>query len=200
MKGDPLEPKDPAMASTQDLRKNLKIVIDGVPYVCTEAQFVKPGKGQAFTRCRLKNMVTSSVIERTYKSGETVELADVETRKMQYIYPEADAFVFMNQATGDQVHIDAAKIGEGQAFLIDGLEVDVVLFNGQPIGVDLPPHVVIQVTKSEPGIKGDTASGASKPATLSTGASINVPLFINEGEWIKVDTRTGEYLERVNRR
>ena len=188
------------MASTQDLRKNLKIVIDSIPYVCIEAQFVKPGKGQAFTRCRLKNMITGAVLERTYKSGESVELADVETRKMQYIYPEGDSFVFMNQATGDQVHVDSEKIGDAKSFLIDGLEVDVVLFNGEPIGVDLPPHVVIQVGKSEPGIKGDTASGATKPATLSTGASINVPLFINEGEWIKVDTRTGDYLERVNRR
>jgi elongation factor P len=188
------------MAYTQDLRKNVKILVDGVPYNVAESQFVKPGKGQAFTRCRLKNMVTGSVIERTYKSGESVELADVETRKMQYIYPEGDSYVFMNLATGDQTHIDAEKIADAKAFLIDNLEVDVVLFNGNPIGVDLPAHVVIQVVKSEPGIKGDTASGTSKPATLSTGASISVPLFINEGEWIKVDTRTGEYLERVNRR
>jgi len=188
------------MAYTQDLRKNVKILVDGVPYSVAESQFVKPGKGQAFTRCRLKNMVTGSVIERTYKSGESVELADVETRKMQYIYPEGDSFVFMNLATGDQIHIGAEKIADAKAFLIDNLEVDVVLFNGNPIGVDLPAHVVIQVAKSEPGIKGDTASGTSKPATLSTGATISVPLFINEGEWIKVDTRTGEYLERVNRR
>jgi len=188
------------MGSTQDIRKNLKILLDGSPYVCLEAQFVKPGKGQAFTRCRLKSLLTGNVIERTYKSGESVELADVDQRKMQYIYPEADSFVFMNQETGDQVHIDADKIGDAKAFLIDGLGVDVMFFNGNPIGVELPSHVVIQVVKSEPGIKGDTASGASKPATLSTGALINVPLFINEGEWIKVDTRTGEYLERVNRR
>jgi len=174
--------------------------LDGTPYVVLEAQFVKPGKGQAFTRCRLKNLVTGNVIERTYKSGETVELADIEARKMQYIYPEGDAFVFMNQATGDQVHVNAENIGEEKQFLIDGLEVEVVLFNGNPIGVELPAHVVIQVAKSDPGLKGDTASGATKPATLSTGATINVPLFINEGEWIKVDTRSGTYLERVNRR
>ncbi len=188
------------MASTQEFRKNLKLLVDGTPYVVLEAQFVKPGKGQAFTRCRLKNLVTGNVIERTYKSGESVELADIEQRKMQYIYPEGDAFVFMNQATGDQVHVDAEHIGEEKRFLIDGLEVEVVLFNGNPIGVELPAHVVIQVAQSDPGLKGDTASGATKPATLSTGASINVPLFINEGEWIKVDTRSGAYLERVNRR
>jgi elongation factor P len=188
------------MASTQEFKKNQKLLVDGVPYVCLEAQFVKPGKGQAFTRCRLKNLVTGNVIERTYKSGESVELADIEQRKMQYIYPEGEAYVFMNQATGDQVHVDGEHIGDEKRFLIDGLEVEVVLFNGNPIGVELPAHVVIQVAKSEPGLKGDTASGATKPATMSTGATINVPLFINEGEWIKVDTRTGSYLERVNRR
>lgn len=188
------------MGSTQDIRKNTKIIVDGAPYVCLEAQFVKPGKGQAFTRCRLRNLVTGSVLERTYKSGETVEVADIDQRKLTYIYPEGDSFVFMSQATGDQVHIDADKIGDAQRFLIDGLDVDIMFFNGNPIGVELPSHVVIQVVASEPGIKGDTASGASKPAKLSTGASINVPLFINEGEWIKVDTRTGEYLERVTRR
>jgi elongation factor P len=188
------------MASTQDIRKNLKMLVDGTPYVCLEAQFVKPGKGQAFSRCRLKNLVTGNVIERTYKSGETVEVADIEQRKMTYIYPEGDTYVFMNQATGDQIHVTTESIGDEKRFLIDGLEVEVMLFNGNPIGVELPAHVVIQVATSEPGIKGDTASGASKPATLSTGTTINVPLFINEGEWIKVDTRTGDYLERVNRR
>ena len=188
------------MASTQDIRKNLKMLVDGTPYVCLEAQFVKPGKGQAFSRCRLKNLVTGNVIERTYKSGETVEVADIEQRKMTYIYPEGDQYVFMNQATGDQIHVSTESIGDEKRFLIDGLEVEVMLFNGNPIGVELPAHVVIQVATSEPGIKGDTASGASKPATLSTGTTINVPLFINEGEWIKVDTRTGAYLERVNRR
>jgi elongation factor P len=188
------------MGTTQDIRKNLKMIVDGAPYVCVEAQFVKPGKGQAFTRCKLRNLVSGNVIERTYKSGESVEVADVEERKMQYIYPEADQFVFMDQQTGDQVHIAADSIGEEKQFLIDGLDVDVMFWNGNPIGVELPAHVVIQVTSSEPGVKGDTASGASKPATLSTGATINVPLFINEGEWIKVDTRTGDYLERVNKR
>jgi elongation factor P len=188
------------MASTQDIRKNLKILVDDTPYVCLEAQFVKPGKGQAFTRCRLKNLITGNVIERTYKSGESVEVADIETRKMQYIYPEGDSYVFMNQSTGDQIHASSDQVGDEKSFLIDGLEVEVMLFNGNPIGVELPAHVVIQVASSEPGVKGDTASGATKPATLSTGATINVPLFINEGEWIKVDTRSGSYLERVNRR
>src|SRR3954464_6344400 len=187
------------MGTTQDIKKNLKMAIDGVPFVCLEAQFVKPGKGQAFTRCRLKNLMTGNVIERTYKSGETVEVADVEQRKMQFIYPEGEQLVFMNQSTGDQVNVDKDKLGEALRFLSDGLDVDVMFFNGNPIGVELPAHVTLQVTSSEPGIKGDTASGARKPATLPTGRTINVALFIKEGEWVKVDTRTGDYLERVNR-
>ena len=187
------------MATTQDIRKNLKMLIDGTPFVCLETQFVKPGKGQAFSRCRLRNLVTGNVIERTYKSGETVEVADIEERKMQYIYPEGDTFVFMDQQTGDQVYVPDDKLGDEKQFLIDGLDVEVMFFNGNPIGVELPAHVVIQIAASDPGIKGDTASGASKPATLSTGAVIQVPLFIKEGEWIKVDTREARYLERVNR-
>src|SRR5258705_605012 len=126
------------MASTQDLRKNMKLLVDGTPYVCLEAELVKPGKGQAFTRCRLKNLVTGNVIERTYKSGEAVEVADIEQRKMTYIYPEGDAYVFMNQETGDQVHVDAESVGEEKRFLIDGLEVEAMLFNGNPLGVQLP--------------------------------------------------------------
>lgn len=187
------------MATTQDIRKNLKMIVDGAPYVCVDAQFVKPGKGQAFTRCKLRNLMTGATLERTYKSGESVEVADIAERKMTYIYPEGESYVFMDQTTGDQIQVAVDSIGDEKRFLIDGLDVDVMFWNGSPIGVELPAHVVIQVTSSEPGIKGDTASGATKPATLSTGTTINVPLFINEGEWIKVDSRTGDYLERVKR-
>lgn len=187
------------MATTQDIRKNLKMIVDGAPYVCVDAQFVKPGKGQAFTRCKLRNLLTGAVIERTYKSGESVEVADVQERKMTYIYPEGEAYVFMDESTGDQTQVSSESVGEEKRFLIDGLDVSVMFWNGRPIGVELPAHVIIQVTSAEPGLRGDTASGATKPATLSTGTTINVPLFINEGEWLKVDTRTGEYLERVRR-
>jgi elongation factor P len=184
---------------TTDIRKGLKIQIDGVPYAITEHQFVKPGKGQAFTRCRIKNLTNGNVIERTWKSGESVELADVETTTMTYSWSEGDQFVFMNTNTGDQVYVDKDKVGDEQKFLVEGLDVDVTLYNGNPIAVELPPNVVMQVVSSEPGIKGDTASGATKPATLSSGATVNVPLFIKEGEWIKVDTSSGAYLERVNK-
>jgi elongation factor P len=187
------------MASTTDIRKGLKIEIDGVPYHIVEHQFVKPGKGQAFTRCRIKNLTTGAVIERTWKSGESVDLADVETRKMTYSWAESDTYVFMDTSTGDQIHVERDKVGDDARFLTEGLDIDVTLYNGSAIGIELPPNVVMQVVESEPGIKGDTASGATKPAKLATGAVVNVPLFIKEGEWIKVDTSTGQYLERVNK-
>ena len=155
------------MGTTQDIRKNLKVVLDGIQWVVTEAQFVKPGKGQAFTRVTLKNMVTGRVVERTWKSGESVEIADVEERKMQFIYPEGEDFVFMDQNSGDQVNIPGEKVGDYKNFLADGMDASVTFFNGQPIGIDLPSAVVLQIISSEPGVKGDTSGGATKPATLS---------------------------------
>lgn len=187
------------MSSTTDIRKGIRIEIDGVPFHVIEHNFVKPGKGQAFTRAKIRNLVTGNVIERTWKSGESVELADVEDRKMTYSWAEGDALVFMDSSTGDQIHVDKSKIGEDIRWLSEGMDLEVTLYNGNPIGVDMPPTVVLQVSSSEPGIKGDTASGATKPATVSTGAVVNVPLFIKEGEWIKIDTSNGGYLERVNK-
>ncbi len=184
---------------TTDIRKGLKIQIDGVPYHVVEHQFVKPGKGQSFTRCRIRNLTNGNVVERTWKSGESVELADVETRKLTYSWDEGDSLVFMDTGTGDQLHVMKDKVGDEVKFISEGLDCEVTLYNGNAIGIELPPSVVLQITESEPGIKGDTASGATKPARLSTGAVVNVPLFIKEGEWVKVDTRTGQYLERVNK-
>ena len=185
--------------NTTDIRKGLKIQIDGVPFHIVDHQFVKPGKGQSFTRCRVRNLVTNAVIERTWKSGESVELADVEDRKMTYSWQEADTFVFMDSGTGDQIHVEKEKVGDAVRFLHEGLDVNITLYNGSAIGVDLPPNVIMQIVESEPGIKGDTASGATKPAKVATGATINVPLFIKEGEWVKIDTSTGQYLERINK-
>ena len=184
---------------TTDIRKGLKIQIDGVPFHVVEHQFVKPGKGQSFTRCRIRNLTNGNVVERTWKSGESVELADVESRKMTFSWAESDTYVFMETTTGEQIHVEKNKLGDESRFLSEGLDCEVTLYNGNAIAVDLPPNVVMQVVSSEPGVKGDTASGASKPATLSSGAVVNVPLFIKEGEWIKVDTPTGQYQERVNR-
>jgi elongation factor P len=184
---------------TRDIRKNLKVMIDGQPYIVADFQFVKPGKGQPFTRCKLKNMETGSVIERTFKSGEKLEAADIEVRTMQYIYPDGENFVFMDAGSGDQLTVDGTRVKDQKPWLADGMNVEVTLLKGNPIGVELPAHVELQIVQSDPGVKGDTASGATKPATLSTGAVVNVPLFIDEGEWIKIDTRTGLYLERVRR-
>jgi elongation factor P len=184
---------------TSDIRKNLKIMVDGQPYVVVDFQFVKPGKGQAFTRCKLRNLLTGSSLERTWKSGEKLEPAEVETRTLNYIYPEGDEFVFMDESTGEQVHVSGDVMEDEKQWLTDGMKVEVTLLKDRPIGVEIPAHVVLQVVTSEPGIRGDTASGATKPATLSTGAVVNVPLFIEEGDWLKIDTRTGAYLERVRR-
>jgi len=184
---------------TSDIRKGLKMMVDGSPYSVVDFQFVKPGKGQAFTRVKIRNMLNGSVLERTYKSGEKLEPADVEERSFQYIYKDGEDFVFMDAATGEQITIAGEKIGDDSQWLQDGMNLAVTLFNGNPVGVSLPAHVTLQIVSSEPGVKGDTASGATKPATLSTGAIVNVPLFVKEGEWIKIDTREGTYLERVNK-
>lgn len=188
-----------AAMDTSDIRKNLKIMIDGVPYAVAEFQFVKPGKGQAFTRVKLKNLETGTVLEKTFKSGEKLEPADVEQRTLQYIYPDGENFVFMDANTGEQVMVPRDKMEDESKWLADGMTVEVTLLSGNALGVELPAHVELEITQSDPGVKGDTASGATKPATLSTGAVVQVPLFIEEGEWIKIDTRSGSYLERVKK-
>jgi elongation factor P len=183
---------------TSDVRKGLKLTMDGNPYVVVDFQFVKPGKGQAFTRLKIKNLINGNVLERTMKSGEKIEPADVEEREATFSWDEGDQLVFVD-SNSEQIYVDKVKIGDDAQFLADGQKVDIVFFNGNAINISLPAHVVMQITNSEPGIKGDTASGATKPATLSTGATINVPLFVKEGEWVKIDTRTGAYIERVNK-
>jgi len=182
---------------TSDMRKGLKFMYEGQPYVCVDFQFVKPGKGQAFTRTRMKNLLTGNVLEKNLRSGEKLEPADVEDRPMQYIYPEGDMFVFMNSVSGDQISIPKESVGEAAQFLIDGLEVQITLYQGRAVSVTLPPHVIVQVVETEPGLRGDTATNVTKAAKVSTGATVAVPLFIDAGEWIKVDTRTAAYLERV---
>ncbi len=184
---------------TSDIRKNLKIMLDGTPYVVADFQFVKPGKGQAFTRCKLKNLHTGAALEKTFKSGEKLEPAEVETREVQYIYPDGDNFVFMDANTGDQLIVSGSCMEDEKIWLADGMTVDVTLLKDNAIGIELPAHVELEIVESDPGVKGDTASGATKPATMSTGAVVQVPLFIEAGEWIKIDTRSGGYLERVKK-
>lgn len=187
------------MAETSDIRKGLKINIDGNPFVVVEFQFVKPGKGQAFTRTKLKNMITGAVVEKTYRSGEKIDKADIEERQMQYLYPDGDAYVFMDTNSYEQMQLTSEQLGDNKFFLLDGTMVDILLFEGKPIGVTPPTFVELKVTETEPGFKGDTSSNTTKPATLETGLTVNVPLFVNQDEYLKIDTRTSEYVERVKK-
>jgi len=182
---------------SSDLRKGLKIIIDGQPYIITDFQFSKPGKGQALYRCKLKNMITGYTIDRTYRSGDKFEPANLEERRMQYLYNDGEGYHFMDTKTYDQITLTEESVGEAKNFLQDNMEVDVLFFNETPISINLPNFVNLKVVKSDPGVKGDTATGATKPATLETGYTLQVPLFIEEGDILKIDTRTGQYVERV---
>ncbi len=184
---------------TNDIRKGLKLMFNDQPHVVLDFQFVKPGKGQPFVRTSLRNILTGAVVQPMYKSGEKIEPADIEERRLEYVRPEGADFVFMDAANGENLAVQGSKIGDGARWLSNGMAVDVTFFRGEAVGVDLPSHVVLQIVTSEPGIKGDTAGGATKVATLSTGAVVNVPLFVQEGEWVKIDTTEGKYLDRVNR-
>jgi elongation factor P len=187
------------MYDTSDIRKNLKVILDGAPCIVIEFQFVKPGKGQAFTRTRLRNMLTGNVLERTFKTGEKLEKADLEVRQMEYLYPEGDRFVFMDQQSYEQSHLTAEQLGDGRFYLVDNMPVEVLLWNEKPIGVTPPTFVELRVVETEPGFKGDTSNNTLKAAKMHTGVTVQVPLFVNEGDWLKIDTRTGEYVERVRK-
>ena len=170
--------------------------MDGDPFVIVEFQFVKPGKGTAFTRTKIRNMITGAVLDRTYKSGEKLKPADTEDREMQYLYNDGD-FHFMDNNNYEQVSLDSNAVGDAANYLTENMLIEVGFFKGRSIGISLPNFVVLEVTETAPGEKGHTVTGASKPAIVSTGYSVNVPLFVNEGDQLKIDTRTGEYAERV---
>jgi elongation factor P len=187
------------MYETSDIRKNLKILLDGDPYIVIDFQFVKPGKGVAFTRTRLKNMITGNVLDKTFRSGEKIESASLESHSIQFLYSMDNAYHFMNTETYEQIELDEAQLGDAKDYLVENLEVEALFFKGLAIGINLPNFVELQVTETDPGVKGDTASGGSKPAIMNTGAKIQVPFFINEGDWVLVDTRTGAYVERVKK-
>jgi elongation factor P len=184
--------------STSDFRNGLKIELDGEPYNITYFQHVKPGKGGAFVRTKVKSLLSGKILDKRFRAGEKIELADVEERKMQYLYKDGDNLVFMDNQTYDQTPFSAETVGDSVKFLKENLDVDVLFWNDKPINVELPNFIVASVSQCEPGEKGDTASNVTKPATLETGAVVQVPLFIKEGESIRVDTRSGEYVERVN--
>jgi elongation factor P len=184
--------------STSDFRNGLKIEIDGNPYVIVYFQHVKPGKGGAFVRSKIKNILNGKTVDKTFRAGEKVGEPDIEERRMQFLYNDGENCIFMDSQTYDQIPITDEVIGDGSKFLLENAEVDVLFWKGAPVNIELPSFVEIVIAKSDPGVKGDTSSGVTKPATLETGAELQVPLFIKEGEKIRVDTRTGEYCERVN--
>lgn len=184
--------------TTSEFRNGLKIQIDGNPFVITYFQHVKPGKGGAFVRTKIKNILNGKTVDKTFRTGEKFEEPDIEERTMQFLYNDGENCIFMDSQTFDQIPITDEVIGDSAKFLLENAEVDVLFWKGAPVNIELPSFVEIVVAKSDPGVKGDTSSGVTKPATLETGAVLNVPLFIKEGEKIRVDTRTGEYCERVN--
>jgi elongation factor P len=185
------------MITTNDFRNGMTIELDGTLYNILYFQHVKPGKGGAFVRSRLRNLKTGAVIEKTFRAGEKVELAVLDKRRMQFLYREGTHFHFMDTETYEQMTLEEGELGEASRYLKEDTVVDMPLYEGKPVGVDLPIFVDLQVTETSPGVKGDTASGGSKPAVLETGAVVQVPLFIEEGNVIRVDTRSGEYVERV---
>jgi len=182
---------------TSDFRKGLKIELEGEPYVIIDFLHVKPGKGGAFIRTKLKSLISGNVIDRTFRSGEKIQPPALEEKNMQYLYREGERFYFMDSETYEQFSLTEDHLTENKDFLQENIEVKILFHNNQPIGVELPIFVALKIVQTEPGVKGDTASGGSKPATLETGALLQVPLFLNVGDIIKVDTRTGEYIERV---
>ena len=185
------------MLESGDLKKGVKIEIDGDPYVLAQFEFVKPGKGQALYKCKLKNMVTGAQFDRTFRSGEKFKQPDLEEQEMEYLYAEGDQFCFMNMTTYVQEFLTEEQLGDAKDFLKENTVCNILLFEGRPIGISLPIFINLKVEETEPWVKGDTASGDSKPATLETGYVLQVPPFIEKGELLKIDTRTGAYVERV---
>jgi elongation factor P len=186
------------MYSTSDFRKGLKVKFKDDPYIIIDFQHVKPGKGGAFVRTKLKNLVSGRVLEETFRSGEKLEQPDLEEKDVQYLYYDAkDGYVFMDKGTYEQLHLSESQVGDNKYLLLENMDLYISLYQGKPISLDFPTTVNLAVVKSDPGVKGDTATGATKPATLSTGFVVQVPLFISEGDVLKIDTRTGEYIERA---
>lgn len=183
--------------STSDFRKGIKVVIDGEPYEMIECNFVKPGKGQALYKTKLRNLLKGTIIDRTYKSGDSLEAADVRKGSGQYLYRDAHNLVFMDNETYEQHALPEETVGDQAKFLLEGATCDLLYWNDQLIGITAPAHVVLEVTETEPAARGNTATNVTKPATVETGAVVTVPAFVKTGDKIKIDARTGTYIERV---
>lgn len=187
-----------ATYKTSEFKKGLKVQLDGEPYVMIEMNFRKPGKGNALYECKLRNLIRNTILTKTYRGGESLESADVEEIAAQYLYRQADTFVFMDNKTYEQYELTLEQLDDAWKYLKEGLPCSMILYNNNPIAMTPPNHVELEVTQCEPGAKGDTATNVTKPAMTESGAEFNVPIFIKEGNIIKIDTRTGSYVERVN--
>ena len=185
------------VVSTTEFKKGLRIMFDGQPYAIVDFQHVKPGKGGAFVRTKLKNVRTGAVIERTYRADEKLEQAIIDKREMQFLYRDGDQYVFMDNSTYDQLHVSKTSLAGADRFLKEGDSAILQMYRDEIVGTELPAAVELAVVETEPGIQGDRVSGAKKPATVETGVTLQVPLFVNIGDRIKVDTRSGEYITRV---
>jgi len=185
------------MISVNDFKTGVTIELEGQAYQVVEFQHVKPGKGAAFVRAKLKNVKTGGTVERTFRGGEKVPKAHLDRREMQYLYNDGSGFVFMDTENFEQMTINPDQMGDGSKWLLENMNIQVLFFQGNIIGIELPNFVEMVVTDTEPGVKGDTATGATKMATLETGATVKVPLFINTGDKLRIDTRSGEYLDRA---
>lgn len=186
------------MASTADIKNGVVLNIDGQLWSVVEFQHVKPGKGGAFVRTKLKNVMSGKVVDRTFNAGAKIDLENVDRRDFTYLYNDGEGFVFMDVADYDQITVGAATVGDAANFLLENQQVQIALNNGNPLYIELPPSVILEVTYTEPGLQGDRSSAGTKPATVETGYEMQVPLFLETGTKIKVDTRTGEYLGRIN--
>jgi len=186
-----------ASYNTSQFRKGLKVQMDGDPYLMIECNFVKPGKGQALYKCKLRNLVRNTVLDRTYKSGDSIEAADIQEIEAQYLYRQADTFVFMDNQSYEQYELSKEQVDDGWRYLKEGMVCSMLLFDNNPIGMTPPNHVVLKVEYCEPGVKGNTATNVTKPCKVETGAGFDCPSFVDMGDLIKIDTRSGEYVERV---
>jgi len=187
-----------AVYKTSEFRKGLKVQIDGEPYLMIEMNFVKPGKGNALYKCRLRNIIRNTVLDRTYKGGDTLEAADIQEIQTQYLYKQGTTFVFMDNASFEQYELSAEQVDDNWKYLKDGMVCSMLLYNGNPIAVTPPNHVELKVEYCEPGVRGDTATNVTKPVKVETGAEFVCPSFIEMGNVIRIDTRTGEYVERAS--
>ena len=187
-----------ASYKTNDFRKGLKVQIDGDPYIMIEMNFVKPGKGNAMYKCKLRNLIRNTVLDRTYKGGESLEAADVQEIDTQYLYRQGDTFVFMDNSTYEQYELSSAQVDDNWKYLKENLSCSMIIYNGNPITMTPPNHVELKVEYCEPGAKGDTATNVTKPVKVETGAEFICPAFIDMGNVVKIDTRTGNYVERVS--